>query len=50
MKILGYILLTVALVGGGVSGFLWRYHLKQARTASSFVDRRNCHLAGTEER
>jgi hypothetical protein len=35
MKILGYILLTVALVGGGVSGFLWRYHLKQARTASA---------------
>jgi hypothetical protein len=35
MKILGYILLTVALVGGGVSGFLWRYHTNQARIAST---------------
>ena len=35
MKILGYILLTVALVGGGLSGFLWRYHLKQAQNASA---------------
>jgi hypothetical protein len=34
MKILGYILLTVALAGGGVSGFLWRYHIEQARIAS----------------
>jgi hypothetical protein len=35
MIILGYILLTVALVAGGVSGFLWRYHIKQAHTASA---------------
>jgi hypothetical protein len=35
MKILGYILLLVALIGGGVSGFLWRHHIKQAREAAA---------------
>jgi hypothetical protein len=35
MKILGYILLTTALIGGAVFGFVWRYHTKQARVASA---------------
>jgi hypothetical protein len=29
LKILGYILLSVALVGAALSGYLWRYHTKQ---------------------
>jgi hypothetical protein len=35
VKILGYILLTAALVSGGVFGFLWRYQTKQASAASA---------------
>jgi hypothetical protein len=35
LKILGYILLSVALVGGALSGYLWRYHTKQAHLAAA---------------
>jgi hypothetical protein len=35
LKILGYILLSVALVGGALSGYLWRYHTKQAHLATA---------------
>jgi hypothetical protein len=35
LKILGYILLSVALVAGALSGYLWRYHTRQAHIAAA---------------